>query len=522
MKGNLINSVCYSLIALLLVFTTHAFGQVKVAGVFGDHMVLQRGMPVPIWGWSQPGEQITVNFNKQKQSTVTREDGRWEMNLPAMKAGGPFSLNVNGSTTVVFRDVYIGDVWLCSGQSNMDMTVAREDRYWCGVFNEAQEVATANYPLIRVFDVPFHPTDTLQANVISSWEICSPNTVGHFSATAFFFARELYNRYKIPIGLITSAYGASTAEAWTSNEKLQSHPQLKFLLEEYAAKCNAYDTSKYAQEKYKSAYEKWKTESIAAIAAGKDKPREPKNPDPKKDQHSPAVLFNGMVAPLIPFAIKGAIWYQGESNGPTAKIYDKLMQALIENWRVAWRQGDFPFLYVQLANHQALIDQPVKDDPMVVVREMQLKNLSIANTGMVVAIDNANPGDPNDIHPKNKQEIGKRLALLARAKVYGEKNQFSGPLYSSMVIENNAIRISFNHVGKSLVIKGDILKGFAIAGQDGKFVWADARIEGKTIVVSSSTIARPVAVRYAWAKNPQANLFNDAGLPASPFRTDIE
>lgn len=516
------NSIRYLLIALSLILATATLGQIRPAGVFGDHMVLQQSMPVPVWGWARPAEKIIVKCNDQRQVTNANADGYWIVKLKAMKSGGPHRLEITGSTTVVFQDVYVGEVWLCSGQSNMDMTVAREDRYWCGVNNEQSEVAAAHYPLIRVFDVPFLPTDTIQKNISSKWEICSPETVGHFSATAYFFAREIYNRYNVPIGLITTAYGASTAEAWTSGSALVAHPQLKYLLDEYAAKCSAYDTSKIAQQKYRTAYAQWKVDAENAIALGKDKPREPKNPDPKNDQHSPAVLYNGMVAPLIPFAIKGVIWYQGESNGPTAKIYSQLMEALIGNWRIDWNQGEFPFLYVQLANHQSIVNEPVKDDPMVFVREGQLKNLSVKNTGMVVAIDNANPDDPNDIHPKNKQDIGKRLAILAFGKVYNEKVIYSGPLYKKMTIEGNAIRLWFDHVGDALIAKGDRLNGFAIAGADGKFTWADALIDGKTIVVSSPQVKNPVAVRYGWAKNPKANLYNAAGLPASPFRTDVE
>jgi sialate O-acetylesterase len=323
--------------------------------------------------------------------------------------------------------------------------------------------------------------------------------------------------------LITTAYGASTAEAWVSRPALQSHPQLSFLLEDYTKKCAAYDTSYTARKKYTAAYTTWKTAAAKAVAEGKDKPREPKNPDPHRDQHNPAVLYNGMIAPLVPYAIRGAIWYQGESNGPTARLYDILMETLIATWRKDWKQGDFPFFYVQLANHQALVTDPVKDDPMVWVRDAQLRNLSIPNTGMAVAIDNANPDDPNDIHPKNKQAIGKRLALIAQAKVYGEKGlEYSGPLYSRMQVEGNAIRIYFDHVGKALKIQGDTLHGFAIAGADKQFVWGTARVDGNAVIVYSPEVKEPVAVRYNWSKNPPGNLYNEAGLPASPFRTDSE
>jgi sialate O-acetylesterase len=498
-----------------------SLSQAQPANIFGDHMILQQGVPLPVWGTAKPDAKITIIFNDQKKNVKADKDGQWSVKLGPMKVGGPFRMTIKGSGSFEFSDIYIGEVWLCSGQSNMDMTVAREDRYWCGVDNEKWEVDNANYPLIRVYDTEYTPKDEPQKNVKGAWEVCSPRTVGHFSAAAYFFAREIYEKYKLPIGLITTAYGASTAEAWISRPAVQSHPQLAYLLEEYAKKCAAYDTSKAAQLKYNDAYQVWKKDADKAAMEGKDKPREPKNPDPKKDQHNPCVLYNGMVAPLVPYAIRGALWYQGESNGPTAKLYATLMETLIDDWRNAWKQGDFPFYYVQLANHQVLINEPVKDDPMVIVREEQLKNLSVTNTGMVVAIDNASADDLNNIHPKNKQEIGRRLALIARTKVYGDTVIFSGPIYTKMTIENNAIRIQFDHA-IGMRAKGDSLEGFAIAGQDKKFVWAQARIEGKSVVVYADGIEKPVAVRYGWAKNPRGNLYNKAGLPASPFRTDTD
>jgi sialate O-acetylesterase len=509
----------------VLVFVFHialGFAQVTPASVFNDHMVLQRDIPIPVWGTAKAHEKIKLELNGQKLHTKADKAGRWSVAFAPMKTGGPYILKVSGKNTIAYNDIYIGEVWLCSGQSNMDMTVAREDRYWCGVYNEKEEVANANYPLIRVYDVDYNPKDEPQIDVAGKWEVVSPQTIGHLSATAYFFARDIFEKYKVPIGLITTAYGASTAEAWISRPALQKHPQLSFLLEDYKKKCAAYDTSSTAKRKYTEAYATWKIAADRAAAEGKDKPREPKNPDPHKDQHNPAVLYNGMIAPLIPYAIRGAIWYQGESNGPTARLYETLMQTLIATWRSDWKQGDFPFLYVQLANHQALINDPVKDDPMVWVREAQLKNLSIPNTGMAVAIDNANPDDPNDIHPKNKQMIGHRLARIALAKVYGEKDLvYSGPQYTKMSVEENSIRLYFDHA-VTLKAKGDILTGFAIAGSDHKFVWATAKIEDNTIVVSSPEVKEPVSVRYGWSKNPPASIYNETDLPASPFRTDTD
>jgi sialate O-acetylesterase len=506
-------------ILLLLLITVTVHANIKLPSVIGDHMVLQQNTKIKIWGWADAGERIIVKtgWSKQTLSISADKDGYWSSTLPTTKAGGPYAITLTGKNTLHLSDIWLGEVWLCSGQSNMDMTVAREDRYWCGVYNEAQEVATANYPQIRVFDAAFTPTDTIQKDVNGQWEICTPATVKHFSAAAYFFARDLQQQLKVPIGLITTAYGASTAEAWVSREQLQSFP---VLLDDYARKKAAYDTSVTAQKKYETDLAKWNIAAADAKAAGKDQPREPKNPNPEKDQHNPAVLYNGMVAPLIPYTIKGVLWYQGESNTNKPEIYRKLMETLISNWRKDWHQGDFPFLYVQLANYGKPDSLPLSEKGTVLIREAQLQNLSIPHTGMVVAIDNANPDKPEDIHPKNKQAIGLRFSLLARAMVYGEQIPYSGPLYQRMKVEGNRIRLYFDHTDGGIKSRGSVLKGFAIAGADKQFVWADAKIDGNTVLVSATGVSQPVAVRYGWASNPPADLYNQADLPASPFKTD--
>lgn len=507
-------------IFLFVVFVSESNAKVKLASPFKNHMVLQQNSFVTIWGWANPEEKINLNFGKGNYNVTADTIGNWKIVLNSFKAGGPYTLVVKGENEIIIEDVYFGEVWLCSGQSNMDMTVAREDRYWCGVLNEVEEVKNANYPFIRVFDVPFITKDEPQYTVEGIWEIVSPETVGHLSAAAYFFARELYNKYKVPIGLITSAYGASTAEAWTSRPALERNKEFQFLFENYLEKCAKYDTNDGAKIKYAIAMEKWKSESEKAKAEGKDIPREPKDPNPRHDQHMPCVLYNGMIAPLVPYTIRGAIWYQGESNYPTANIYDKLMETLIYDWREAWKQGDFPFIYVQLANHQNLIEVPVKDDPMVLVREKQLKNLSVRNTAMVVAIDNNSPEDPGNIHPKNKQEIGKRLAIAAMGKVYNEPITFMGPIFNYMQISGNEAILHFENVGEGLVCKGEKLNGFAIANENKEFVWANAKIIDDKIIVSNPEIENPLYVRYGWSKNPPVNIYNKEGLPASPFRTD--
>ena len=510
-----------SLTAILVCFLCNLFANVVPAIPFADHMVLQQQSAINIWGTASENEKVTVLFNKQKKTVVADKSGKWLVKLDKMKAGGPYVLSIIGLNTIDITDVYIGEVWLCSGQSNMDFTVAREDRYWCGVHNEAEELAAANYPAIRVFDVDFAPRDAVQESAVGKWELCSPQTVGHFSAAAYFFARELYKKYKVPIGLITTAYGASTVEAWTSKKILEQNPIFSKLLNNYTKKKQDYDTALTAQQKYNQAYTKWKTDAAAAKAAQKDPPRGIKNPDPRVDQHMPYVLYNGMVAPLIPYTIKGVIWYQGESNIPTKEIYDLQMEAMIRNWREDFQNPDLPFLYVQLANYGKTLDTvPGKGGGTTYIRDKQFKNLSIPNTAMVVAIDNAD--DPSNIHPKNKQAIGYRLALAAEAKVYGEPIPYSGPLYSGMTVEGSTIRLQFNHVNGGLSLKDTTVKGFAIAGIDKKFHWANAVIDGETIVVSCPLVVSPVSVRYAWGDNPIISLYNKAGLPASPFRTDTD
>jgi sialate O-acetylesterase len=513
------------IIAMTLCLSSNlAFASVKPSNLFTNHMVLQYNMPSPVWGTADPGEKISIKIAQQKISTTAGSDGRWMVKLGKLKPGGPYTLVIAGKADqVTIQDVYAGEVWLCAGQSNMDMTVAREDRYWCGVFNETEEVASANYPLIRVFDTEYTPKAEPQASVNGTWEIVSPTTVGHLSAAAYFFARDLQKKLNMPIGLITTAFGASTAEAWTRAEALKEQPDLKYLVDNFEEKIIKFNTDTAGQHAYALAREKWKIAAAEAKAQGKPDVKGPanKNPDPVRDQHNPSVLWNGMVAPLVPYGIRGAIWYQGESNSPTAKLFRKLNETLINDWRKQWGQGSFPFIYVQLANIGTIVDTiPAKGGSEALKREAQLQNLSVPNTGMVVAIDNADPENMLNVHCKNKQEIGRRLALIAEATVYGEKITYSGPMFDKMKIDGNSIRLHFTHTDGGLVAKDGNLKGFAIAGDDKKFVWGTAKIEGDEVVVSSPGIGQPQAVRYGFGDNPPTSLYNAANLPASPFRTD--
>ena len=501
-------SIQYIIISLVLFGNTTLFAEVKPASLFSEGMVLQRNIPIPVWGTANVGERVTVTLNKAVQTTTTDNTGKWLVKLPKQKAGGPYKLEIKGTNTISIEDVYVGEVWLCSGQSNMDMTVAKEDRYWCGVLNEDKEVADANYPKIRVFDVDYTPSNSLKTEVIGKWEVVSPKTVGHLSAVAYFFAREIYQKLNVPIGMITSAFGASTAETWISKPALDARPNLKPLMDTYSQKWAKFIADSAAvMTKYRDDLSKYKGDMVAAQAAAGDvtakKTKSPRNPNPELDQHNPYVCYNGMIAPLVPYAIKGALWYQGESNGPSAKQYREIMETLVGDWRSLWHQGDFPFLYVQLANLGKPMTEPVQNNSMMTVREAQVQNLSIPNTAMAVAIENA--GDqPENVHPKNKQTIGYRLGLAARATVYKEKVEYSGPMYKKFTVENNAIRLYFTHVGKGLVAKNGKLTGFAICGEDKKWVFADASIDGQTIVVSNKDMVQRVAGCYCWGVNPPA------------------
>ncbi|HLJ56982.1 MAG TPA: sialate O-acetylesterase [Chthonomonadaceae bacterium] len=460
-----------------------------VSPVFGSNMVLQRRMPVPVWGWAQPDAKIAVSIEGRSATATAGADGKWMAKLAPLPVGGPYKMRIEGAQkTVMFDNVLVGDVWVCSGQSNMEFGI--------GNGKDAQkEIAEANYPQIRLFTVakkvayePQATVETRDKDLMGQWSVCTPETVktggwNGFSAVGYFFGRQLHQDLKVPIGLIHSSWGGTIAEAWTSAEALQAMPDFRASLEKVAA-------------------------THATPATGK----QDNNPNVV------TVLYDGMIAPLIPYAIKGAIWYQGESNAGRAFQYRTLLPTMIKDWRTRWGEGDFPFFIVQLANWQKSADEP-KDDAWAELREAQsMTARDVPKVGIAVTID---VGDAADIHPKDKQTVGKRLALAAEAIAYGRRVEYSGPLYKSMSPANNgaAIRLNFDHA-EGLTAKGDKLTGFAIAGEDRKFVWADAKIEGRSVVVSSPQVPHPVAVRYAWHINPVCDLYNGAGLPASPFRTD--
>jgi sialate O-acetylesterase len=445
------------------------------------------------------------------------------------------TLTVTGSNTaqpITLDDVVVGEVWLASGQSNMDFSMSDKAldslgkaKYFAGVTNAEQEIAAANYPLIRMFIGNACKAYKPQMCVTGVWQVCTPQTAPGFCAIGYFFARDLQRQIKVPVGIIAEAYGASTAESWIRRKTIAADPQLKPMLDRFDAAVENFRTNRPAvvapprSEDVNATNEVVIATNIPVTGTNRvarSRRRSGGAPrDPVQDQHNATVLFNGMINPVIPYAIRGVIWYQGESIlGGSAGIalYPHVEETLIKDWRALWGEGDFPFYIVQLAGQEAASNSPK-------VREAQTLGLTLPNTGMAVTTD---IGEAHNVHPKNKQDVGDRLSRIALAKVYGKKIEFSGPTYKSMKVEGGAIRVKFTHLGGGLVAKGgDPLKWFVIAGADQKFVAADAKIDGDTVVVSSADVAAPVAVRYAWVNFPDGcNLFNTAGLPAPQFRTD--
>lgn len=471
---------------------TAARADVRLPKVFSDHAVLQRVLPLVVWGWAEPGEKVKVSIDGQTLSTAAGTNGTWRVALKPLKGNGPLEMVVTGKNTVTVNDLLVGDVWLCSGQSNMEWGLGRSD-------NGADTIKAATNSKIRLLRVTAGQFNEPQTDIPSTWTVCSPQTAGGFSAVGYFFGSTLQEETGVPIGLIANAWGGTAIELWASPGAWKQIDEL--------AKLNA-------------------------------------------DPNGLGRIYNGRVAPLAPYGIRGAIWYQGESNGGEDDIYFHKMRWLIGCWRQAWgvysdRKGrdgiqpeyQFPFYFVQLADFQGANDNPAGGDGWAKLRMAQFKALTIPRTGMALAIDIGNAGD---IHPRNKEDVGKRLAFWALAKDYGKsKLVCSGPLYKSMKADGAKIRMSFDYAGSGLMIgrkeghgpaveakaaaggEAPKLQRFAIAGEDRKWFWADAAIDGSTVVVTSTNVPNPVAVRYAFSMNPAGcNLYNKEGLPASPFRTD--
>ena len=481
----------------------------RLPAIISDHMLLQRDIAASVWGWAAPGATVSISLGEQRTSAVATGDGRWQAWLEPMAAGGPFDLVIRADREIAVRDVLIGDVWVGSGQSNMEWPVSLTT-------NAAAEIAGASFAEMRLFTVPRRVSDTPEEDVEGRWELITPQSVPAFSAVAYFFGRELHTRLRVPVGLIHASWGGTPAEAWTSTPTLEASPALQPILVNWRKALLGWPQASAA---YARKTEEWEPQAAAAKAQGQPEPPRPEQPQGPGHAWTPAGLFNGMIAPVVRYTIRGAIWYQGESNAQAYRSYEyrHLFAAMIADWRVAWNQGPFPFVFVQLANWLPRREEPVESH-WAELREAQLLTMrTVPNTGMAVTID---IGDAEDIHPRNKQDVGRRLALEARRVAYGESIVSSGPIYRSMRIEGHRVRVLFDSVGDGLVARTEPLADFAVAGRDGRFVWADARIDGVTVLVSSAAVPNPVAVRYAWQDNPQASLYNREGLPASPFRTD--
>ena len=536
-----------------------ANASIKLPAIFGDNMVLQRKMNVPIWGWANPGEKIQIFFEHKIFKTITGSDGKWSTKLNSYKAGGPYQMTIKGDKEeILIKNIVIGDVWVASGQSNMEFPIQKE-------LHGAETIEKASDTLIHLFFVPLgfklQPQDDIVSLSAGSfngkWVVCTREMLGSdqwashgFSAVGYYFASQIRLHEKCPVGIIGSYVGGTPAQSWISidglkkdttfNDYVTKHQELVDHLDEakasYPQKEMAYKEAlkqwnEEVGKNFETINKQWAIDAAEAKAKGLPIPAQPKpsRPMPQVPQapeggyYAPGNLYNAMIAPFVHYGITGVIWYQGEGNGnylDVAVKYKHLFPLLIRDWRNNWQQGDFAFLFVQIANYHATAITP-SEGFWPWVREGQLKALSLPKTGMAVTTD---LGEAKDIHPKNKQDVALRLSLAARHVVYGENLVFSGPIFKSMKTEGNKIRLSFSNVGGGLITgklpQLEDLKGFGIAGSDQKFVWAKAVIEGNEILVSADGITNPTAVRYNWADNPFGNLYNKDGLPASPFRTD--
>ncbi len=487
---------------------------VKLHAIFGDHMVLQRELDCKIWGWADAGEKVTVSIDGQSQETTAGADGNWSLKLKPMQAGGPYQLVVKGKNTLTLRDVLVGEVWICSGQSNMAWAVRNS-------VDGDLEALTANYPRIRLISVPTVGTQEPQKDFNGKWEICSPESVAPFSAVGYFFGRELHNATGVPIGLIDNAWGGSAAEAWIRRDVLAADPQYAALLDRWKQTEATFDFEKL-QAAYQMNLAKWEDAAKEARKEGIPLPVRPRAPqNVLTGQHRPGNIYNGVLLPTIGFTMRGVIWYQGESNAGRAYQYRELFPLMIQHWRDEWQQGDFPFYWVQLADFQAESPEP-QESAWAELREAQTLTLSrLPNTGQAVIYD---LGEADDIHPRDKQNVAKRLARWALAKEYGVNIPYRSPEFKSMEITGSRARLTFDHADGGLDTHDTReLKGFAIAGEDRKFHWAEARLvpgSPDAIEVWNDAVPNPVAVRYAWASNPVANVQTIHGLKLTPFRTD--
>ncbi len=504
------------IIITLFLFQSLVRANVKPNGLFSNNAVIQQGVAVPVWGVADIDEKITIEFAGQKISVTTTKDGKWNAKLKPLKAGGPYEMIIKGKNTIILSNIMVGEVWLCSGQSNMVYQVERiapegNSQKLADVLIEA-----ANYPEIRQFSIPLSNYTSIPETAIDingGWDICNSQSVKKFSAVGYFFAKDLYKKLNVPIGIINSSYGGTMIEQWIAKDYLMQSPELEKTLKDYERNLNQFPSrlEKFQLDEPKL-LEKWRSDSELAKSEGKELPRKPMPPRHPASSGGPTGLYNAMIAPLAPFAIKGVAWYQGEQNASRGMQYRQLLPTLIKNWRTTWSNQNLPFIIVQLPAHRNLKPE---------LREAQLLTTKVVpNTALVVTTDCHT--DTTDIHPRNKQPVGERLAVAARGLAYNEKIEFQGPIYESHKVERNKIVLSFKHVGKGLTTNGKDLKDFFIAGPDKKFYPANAVIKDNNVVVYNDNVKIPVAVRMGWNTTPIINLYNKEGLLAPPFRTDVE
>jgi sialate O-acetylesterase len=502
---------------LTIALAPFARAELKLPAIISDHMVLQQKQTNPVWGWDTPGTKVTVTFAGQTKSDEAGKDGAWRVKLDPVPANAkPQTITIAGTTKREIQDVLVGEVWMCSGQSNMGFTLQ-------GDWNGDLEAAASNLPNLRLIKVPQVGTQEAQADFKGEWRASSADTAKPFTAVGFLFGRYIHEILNVPVGLIDNAWGGSAAEAWVRRSSLEGDPRFKLLMESTVKREKDLQTEK-AKADYEKALAGWKTTveklKAAGLKPGQRLPRAPQPPDSWLNGNArPGNIFNGVLNPTLGYGIKGVIWYQGESNASRAYEYASLFPFMIEQWRKEWKEGDFPFYWVQLADYLPEKPEP-GDSAWAELRESQTKAMKLPNTGQAVIID---LGEGKDIHPKNKHDVAARLVRWALARDYGMKFPYRSPEFKGMEITGNKVSVTFDLFGSAMLRPFDVLDviGFAVCGDDKVWHWAKGTLVGKDMVeISSDKVPKPVAVRYAWADNPVCNLFSDEGLPVTPFRTD--
>ena len=514
------------LLAGILAAALPAAADVRLPKIFTDNMMFQRDMPVRVWGWADAGEEVSVALSGKTATTKADAVGKWKAELPALKEGESLELTVKGKNSLALKNVIIGDIWVCGGQSNMEMDLG-------GCIGAAEDIKAADLPKIRRIKFNHVQIGEPQADAPTAtpWQVCSPANVRGFTAVGFYFAREIVQKTGVPVGIVDSNWGGTAIEPWVPFEGIELVDSLK---PQIAGRLEAMKTYQAQLPGALTAMENWIAQTRKNLDSGKPTTPPPALPALPAAKGGWSGMYNAMIHPLVQMPIKGALWYQGESNGGEGETYYEKKRALIGGWRKNWNQGDFPFYFVQLASFQAPTQNPAGGNGWAKLREAQTKTLTVPNTGMAVITDTVPLAEGGDIHPRNKYDVGMRLVQWALAKDYGQKGLvYSGPLFKALKVDGDKARLEFDHAGTGLMVgkktgraptvedKEGKLKRFAIAGADKKWFWAEAVVDKNTVVVSSPEVKEPVAVRFAFEMNPDgANLYNREGLPASPFRTD--